>query len=191
MASINLLPWRRELREQRKREFLIILGGAVALSAILVLYAHTHVESMISYQNDRNAYLDREIQAVNVKIAQIRELEKTKTALLARMNIIQELQRSRPEIVHMFDELAKTVPDGVYLTRVSHKGTALTVEGVAQSNARVSAYMNNLDSSPWLTDPKLRVIETKGNNLNINERRSYFTLEVKQVVPKTEDEQKS
>lgn len=178
MAKINLLPWRDERRKQRKRDFLSMLGGVALLMALFLVLGHSHVDGLIDYQRERNDFLKQEITRLDQKIKEIKELEDTKARLLARMEIIQQLQKSRPEIVHLFDELAKTVPEGVYLLQIAHKGNSLTVQGVAQSNARVSTYMHNLDASPWLSDPKLEVIETKGKG---RERASHFTLQVKHV----------
>ncbi len=186
MARINLLPWREELRKERQREFLSILGGAAVLVLAIVLYTHVHINGMIEHQERRNEFLTQEIAALDKKIKEIKELDKTKRKLLARMDIIQQLQRSRPRVVHLFDELAKTIPEGVYLTQLSRKGDLLTMRGVAQSNARVSAYMHNLDNSLWLAEPKLGVIETKGKS---QDRVSNFTMKVKQVTtsPKETD----
>lgn len=179
MARINLLPWRAERRKERQRQFLSVLGGAAILMVLIVVYAHFHINTLFEYQRQRNTYLTNEIDALDQKIKEIKKLEATKAKLLARMDIIQQLQESRPQIVHLFDELAKTVPEGVYLTRIAHQGKALTVEGIAQSNARVSAYMHNLDRSAWLEAPKLQVIESQSDS---HERVSRFTLEVMQVT---------
>ena len=141
---------------------------------------------LIDNQNQRNQFLDREIAELDKKIAKIKDLEKTKTALLARMDIIQQLQRSRPQSVHLMDQLVYTLPDGVYLNKISQVGEALTLNGVAQSNARVSAYMRNIDNSEWMAQPKLDVIETKDGE---RRRTAEFVLRASQAVPKpaTED----
>ena len=178
MARINLLPWRETLRKQRQREFGIAAGGGLIVTVLLGFYVHLHIASMIDYQqNQRNAFLKREIEAVDRKISEIKELEKTKARLLARMEVIQRLQASRPEIVHLFDELVSTTPDGVFLTKIEQKGGAVTLFGQAQSNARVSAYMRNVEESQWITQPTLQIIENKDKQ---DTGFSQFTLTFRQ-----------
>ena len=188
MARINLLPWRETLRKQRQREFGIAAGGGLIVTVLLGFYVHLHIASMIDYQNnERNAYLKREIAAVDKKIKEIEELEKIKARLLARMEVIQRLQASRPEIVHLFDELVKTTPEGVFLTRIEQKGGKVTLYGKAQSNARVSAYMRNVEESRWITQPVLQIIENKDKK---DTGFSEFTLTFRQKSnkPGAEDE---
>ena len=187
MAHINLLPWREERRKEQQQQFAVVGGGAAVVGALLVLLAHMQIEGRIENQNLRNKFLDTEIAALDKKIAKIKELEKTKTALLARMDIIQQLQHSRPQSVHLMDQLVYTLPDGLYLNKISQRGGSLTLSGVAQSNARVSAYMRNIDGSEWMTQPKLDVIQTKDVN---NKRSAEFTLRAGQATPsrKTEEE---
>ena len=177
MAHINLLPWRDELRKQKQQQFAVVGAGSAVLGALLVLLAHMQMESLIDKQNQRNQFLDREIAELDKKIAKIKDMEKTKNALLARMDIIQQLQRSRPQSVHLMDQLVYTLPDGVYLNKIAQKGQALTLSGVAQSNARVSAYMRNIDSSQWMAKPKLDVIETKESE---RRRSAEFVLRASQ-----------
>lgn len=184
MARINLLPWREELRKERQREFIIALAGGAVLAGLIVLLAHMQVSSMISYQNGRNQYLQQQIAKLDHRIRKIKDLESTKKKLLARMEIIQRLQHSRPEVVHLFQELVTTLPNGVYLKSVAQHGDALTLRGVAQSNARVSEYMRHLDATRWLTNPRLDVIRTRATPEG---RVSDFTLQVSQVMPKDED----
>ncbi len=160
MAHINLLPWRETRRKEREREFAGIAGGAALLAAAVILYAHVQIGSMIESQQSRNAVLTREIAELDKAIAEIKTLEAEKSDLLARMDVIQDLQLSRPEIVHLFSELATTLPEGVYYTAIKREGAGVTVGGVAQSNARVSTLMRNMESSPWLEKPALDVIET-------------------------------
>jgi type IV pilus assembly protein PilN len=159
MARINLLPWREVERARRQREFGIMLGVGLVVALVVSFGVHMHIEGLIGYQNQRNTYLEGEIAVLNRKIREIQDLEKTKANLIARMNIIQRLQESRPEIVHLFDELVDTLPDGLYLTKVVQRGRSIDLEGRAQSNARVSAYMRNLDASGWLGGANLKVIE--------------------------------
>ena len=179
MAHINLLPWRDELRKQKQQQFAVVGAGSAILGALLVLLAHMQMEGLIEKQNQRNQFLDKEIAELDTKIAKIKDMEKTKNALLARMDIIQQLQRSRPQSVHLMDQLVYTLPDGVYLNKIDQKAQLLTLSGVAQSNARVSAYMRNIDSSQWMAKPKLDVIET----VNSERRRSAeFVLRASQAT---------
>lgn len=161
MAHINLLPWRENLRKKRQRQFGIAAGAMVAVTILLLLGARLHIDGLIQNQNKRNNYLKQEIAAVEKKIKEIKALESTKAKLLMRMDIIQQLQSSRPEVVHLFDELVATIPEGVFLTKAQQSGKNISLDGRAQSNARVSAYMRNIDTSDWLGNPRLVVIETK------------------------------
>ena len=181
MARINLLPWREVERKRKQREFGIMLGVGLAIALAASVYMHIHVEGMIDYQNRRNAFLEGEIAKLNTMISEIRDLEKTKANLIARMNIIQQLQESRPEIVHLFDELVGTLPDGVYLTKVGQKGRDIDLDGRAQSNARVSAYMRNIDSSSWIGSANLKLIEHKDKT---GTGFSRFQLAAKQIERK-------
>jgi len=180
MAHINLLPWREELRKQQKKQFATAAALSVVLAGLIVLYAHMHISGLIDEQNQRNDFLNKEIAELDSKIKQIKELEATRIKLQARINIIQQLQRSRPQIVHLFDQLARTLPDGVYLTSIEQKGDELTLHGVAQSNARVSSYMRNIADSGWMADPKLDVIQATGDK-DKKARDSDFTLKVRQA----------
>jgi type IV pilus assembly protein PilN len=183
MARINLLPWRENLRAEQQREFLVMVGGTLAITLLLGIYSHLHINGMISGQEGRNAFLKQEIAALDERIKEIEELEKTKARLLARMEVIQELQSSRPEAVHLFDELVKTTPDGAFLTKIKQQGKAVELDGRAQSNARVSAYMRNVESSDWIGNPVLQVIENKDKT---GTGFSHFTLSIQQQV-KQED----
>jgi len=156
MARINLLPWREAERKRKIREFIIYAVGGLTVALIIALLVHIQVENQIEYQGKRNDFLQTEIASLDKKIKEIQDLEKTKASLIARMNVIQQLQQSRPEIVHLFDEFVGTLPEGVVLTEIVQVGQELKVAGRAQSNARVSSYMRNIDSSPWIgkADPK-------------------------------------
>ena len=160
MARINLLPWREELRKQKQQEFGITAISSIIIAGLIVLMAHFHVEGLIDDQNQRNTYLESEINILNKRIGRIRELEAMKDNLLARMNVIQELQSSRPESVHLMDEMVRTLPEGVHLNTFQQQHKALTMTGVAESNARVSDYMRQIDGSEWYTAPRLEVIKT-------------------------------
>ncbi len=185
MAHINLLPWREELRKEKQQQFAVVTGGTAILAALLVLLAHMQIGGMIDYQNLRNQFLTTEIASLDKKIAKIKDMEKTKAALLARMDIIQQLQHSRPQSVHLMDQLVETLPDGVYLDKISQQGKDLTLSGIAQSNARVSAYMRNIDNSLWMSKPKLDVIETKDGD---QRRTASFILRASQATPDKKDE---
>ena len=160
MPRINLLPHRQRERAQRRRDF-----GAAAIAAALVAALVTGVTSLgfstaIDHQRERNEVLTKEIGELEKQIADIDSLDAQKQRTLARMGIIERLQRSRPEVVHVFDQLARALPDGVYLTSVKESERKLELKGVAQSSTRVSTFMKNIDSSQWLADPQLQVIET-------------------------------
>lgn len=182
MTRINLLPWREQLRKERERQFYSLAGGAALLTVLIVGYVHLHVAGTIETQRQRNALLEQEIKTVEGQIKEIKELETEKTQLLARMRVIEQLQSQRPQMVHLFDELVKTVPEGVYLTSVKQNGTAITVEGVAQSNARISAFMRNVESSRWMSSPRLNVIESTDKG---GQRASRFVLDIKQITDLT------
>jgi len=180
MTRINLLPWRELLRKEREREFYSIAGGAAFFMVLVIVYIHFHMAGVIETQNGRNAYLNKEIKKVESQIKDIKRLESEKAQLLARMKVIEELQGQRPQMVHLFDEIVKTLPDGVYLTSIKQTGTSVAIEGIAQSNARVSAFMRNVSGSHWLADPKLSVIQAL--NSKDGQKGSKFILTIKQVM---------
>jgi type IV pilus assembly protein PilN len=160
MPRINLLPWREQERKVRRREFGVALGGAAIAGIIFVLGGKVLYSSWIDSQNAKNGLLKKEIVKLDAQIADIQDLENRKQRLVARMEIIEKLQRKRPEIVHLFDELVKTVPEGIYLTQLKESGKKLEIKGVAQSSTRVSTFMRNIDSSSWMDNPQLQVVET-------------------------------
>jgi type IV pilus assembly protein PilN len=179
MTRINLLPWREIERKEREREFYSIAAGAAILMLLVVVYIHFHVSGLIDVQNGRNGYLGDEIKKVEAQIKTIKGLENEKSQLLARMQVIEELQGQRPLMVHLFDELVKTLPEGVYLTSIKQTGADITLQGIAQSNARVSAFMRNVEGSQWLTDPKLSVIQSVDSK---DQKGSQFILSLKEVT---------
>jgi type IV pilus assembly protein PilN len=160
MPRINLLPWREQERKVRRREFSIAAGAAVVAALVFALGGKLVYSSWIDAQNQKNSLLKKEIVKLDAEIADIQDLEDRKQRLVARMEIIEKLQRKRPEIVHQFDELVRTVPDGVYLTTLKQTGNKLEIKGVAQSSTRVSSFMRNIDSSTWMDNPELQVVET-------------------------------
>jgi type IV pilus assembly protein PilN len=160
MPRINLLPWREQERKVRRREFLVALGGAAFAAVVFVLGGKLLYSSWIDSQNSKNNLLKKEIVKLDAQIADIQDLENRKQRLVARMEIIEKLQRKRPEIVHLFDELVKTVPEGIFLTQIKETGKKLELKGVAQSSTRVSTFMRNIDASSWMDNPQLQVVET-------------------------------
>jgi len=183
MTRINLLPWREELRQERQKQFISLLVLTVILAAAIVGLIHFQLNSKIEYQNTRNRYLQAEIAKLDDEIKEIRELRKVRKSLIERMEVIQDLQASRPSIVHLFTELVTTVPNGVYLKTLTQTDGTLRITGEAESNARVSSYMRNLSNSDWLKDPNLDVIEIEDKKV---QRISSFVLTVKQTSPGAE-----
>lgn len=162
MPRINLLPWRDEQRKRRKMEFMVSLGAAVLGALASAGAVYVFYDSLIGGQEARNTRLRTEISELDRQIEKIDNLESQKQKFIARMQIIEKLQRSRPEVVHLFDEVARTIPEGAYLTGIKQTGIKLKFDGVAQSSTRVSSFMRNIDASLWLKNPELEVIETKG-----------------------------
>ena len=160
MPSINLLPWRQALRQRRRKEFLAGIVGAVVLAGVITLISNFVVSSMIDAQNRRNELLKAEIAELDKAIEQILALEEQKDRMVARMEVIDTLQASRPEVVKLFDQIVSTLPEGVYLTSVKQSGKKIEFNGVAQSSTRVSAFMRNIDASESLSSPELKVIQT-------------------------------
>src|SRR5579859_2490270 len=164
MPRINLLPWREDQRKERKVAFTVALGIAALAAGLMTFAVYLMYGSMIDAQERRNEELRVEIKKLDKQIEEINNLETSKQNFIARMEIIEKLQRSRPEIVHVFDEIVKTLPDGVYLTGVKQvsAGAAkrLQFDGVAQSSTRVSTFMRNIDASEWLRNPELAVVQT-------------------------------
>ena len=185
MTRINLLPWREEERQRQKKDFAAIAGATALMAALIVGLIHFQMQAKIDYQLSRNNFLKKEIAKVDEEISEISELQKTRRSLIERMEVIQSLQGSRPSIVHLFTEIVSTVPNGVYLESLKQTGNNLLINGEAESNARVSTYMRNLQSSAWLKDPNLTVIEIEDKTVN---RISTFTLTVKQTSPNASEE---
>ncbi|MGB8691913.1 MAG: PilN domain-containing protein [Steroidobacteraceae bacterium] len=185
MPRINLLPWRDQQRKERKLAFFVALGVA-AVAALLVAGAgYVMFNSMISSQERRNEQLRTEIKAVDRQIEEINDLESQKQRFISRMQVIEKLQRSRSEEVHLFDEIAKTMPDGTYLTSVRQVGRKLKFEGVAQSSTRVSTLMRNISASQWMKDPELEVVESKsGSTVG-----DSFVLDAAQVTTAGDDDE--
>ncbi|NQD36292.1 PilN domain-containing protein [Permianibacter sp. IMCC34836] len=155
MAKINLLPWRAEERRERARQFYSMLVLSMILTALLMGVVHLTYAGMISDQELRNTYLESEIKVVDKEIEEINLLEKQRADLEQRMGIIQELQQSRPLNVHLFDELPRLLPEGIFLTELVRKDNKLTVKGKTESSPRVAAFMRNIESSQWIGNPDL------------------------------------
>jgi type IV pilus assembly protein PilN len=178
MPRINLLPWREAQRKERKLAFLVALGIAALAAGVTAFAVYLMYGSMIEAQQRRNNNLRAAIRTLDHQIEEINSLESAKQKFIARMEIIEKLQRSRPEIVHVFDEIVRTLPEGVYLTAVKQNGPRLKFEGIAQSSTRVSSFMRNIDGSQWLRNPELEVVQTaKGSGPG-----SSFTLTADQVT---------
>jgi type IV pilus assembly protein PilN len=176
MPRINLLPWRDQQRRERQMAFFVALGGAVAVAAVVAFVAYLMLGAMIDAQEQRNERLKVEIKILDKQIEEINDLEAQKQKFISRMQIIEKLQRSRPEVVHLFDELVKVMPDGTYLTSVKESGNKLTFEGVAQSSTRVSSLMRNIADSQWMQNPDLKVVQTKSDTVG-----SSFVLDAQQI----------
>ena len=181
MAKINLLPWRAQVRKQREREFYMMLGGAFLAGLLAVLLWVYWMGMRIDDQDARNNYLTQQSKELDGKLEEIKKLEQTKSALLTRKQIIEQLQANRSQMVHLFDEMVKTIPDGARLNTLKQGGDTLTLEGFAQSNASVASYMRNLDNSPWLTHSDLQ--KTEAAKASEKRDRFSFGLTVKLTDP--------
>lgn len=187
MAHINLLPWREELREERQKQFYMALIASFILAGLVLYAVLSYANGLIDEQNQRNTFLEQEITKVDKKIKEIKDLEKQRERLLARMQVIQELQESRPKIVKVFDSLPRLVPEGVNLERVKRTGNSINFDGVAQSNARVSVFMSQVDNSEEYGESRLNVIKRTSSNDNAIRK---FTVEVNESNLKSEDGEK-
>lgn len=190
MANINLLPWRAERRKLREREFYTMLAVAAAGAIAVFLVAMLWMNYLIDDQNSRNAYLQQEIKSLDKKIEEIKELDKRRSQLLTRKEIIEQLQSNRSQMVHLFDEMVKTIPDGTRLGTMKQVGDLLTLEGVAESNSRVAAYMRNIDSSPWMGRSDLRKIENQTGARDADKKLPYgFSMEVSLRKPQADGDE--
>lgn len=184
--NINLLPWREELKEQQKREFLGLLGFGVIAAAGLMLLIHMLINRQIGFQQENNDYLKNEIKILDQQIAEIQALQNEKQQLLARMEIIQQLQTNRPQVVRLFDGIVRTVPDGLYLTNLTRTGPKIVIDGKAESNTRVSTFMRNIEASSWLKNPALTLIQADDKpgekKIDHNDRMIGFNLQALQAV---------
>jgi type IV pilus assembly protein PilN len=178
MPRINLLPWRDVERKRKRQEFGVAAGAAVLLAILTGFVLRWQYGSIIDNQNERNEFLKGEIALVDKQIVEILDLEQRKQNLQARIQVIEQLQRSRPEVVHLFDQMVRLLPDGVYLTSIKQTDRRIQIKGIAESSTRVSALMRNIDGSEWLSDPSLEIVESKGSG----EAGASFTLYATQTA---------
>lgn len=176
MARINMLQWRDERRQKKQRDFISSIGAAALMTCFLFSLSYLYIEGMKKHQERRNRLLKDEILVVDKKITEIKDIEEKKNKLLTKIEVIQELQESRPQIVHLFDELAKITPEGIFLSKFIQTGKSLHFTGSSQSNARVSAYMRGIESSTWLESPVLQEITGESKN----GQQNNFSLVAKQ-----------
>ncbi|MEX6501381.1 type 4a pilus biogenesis protein PilN [Pseudomonas zhanjiangensis] len=187
MARINLLPWREQLREERKQRFLVTLAGVLVVAAGTVFLGDQYLSGAIEHQDARNGFVRKEIALLDARIKEISELKTRRQQLLERMKIIQDLQGNRPIIGRVFDQLVRTLPDGVYFTSVKMKGKSIAIVGAAESNNRVSNLMRNLDASDWLEAPNLT--QVKATTAGALDQANVFQLTVQQTQPAAEPEE--
>jgi len=187
MAGINLLPWREAARKKSQQQFVMSVVGAVGLGVMVVGAGYTYMEGRISYQNQRNTYIQSEIKRLDIALDEIKTLDANRKALLDRIAVIERLQSTRPAIVHLFDEMVNALPKGLYLSKLSQNEDKIKLEGKAESSARVSSYMNRLNASPWLSSSDLNTI--KVDSKNNNNRLRYFSLNVTQLLKSGIDEE--
>lgn len=185
MARINLLPWRAERQKQRQQQFYVMLAVAVIGGLLAWFMVDSYYDMQIAGQQKRNQFLVGEIAKLEAEIAEIAKLDEKKSKLLARKKVIEELQANRSQMVHLFDELVRTIPDGVILTSIKQDGDKLVLEGRTQSNARISTYMRNVDASQWMRAPELSIIEAKGDERGLP---FVFTMSVTMTDPAAEAE---
>lgn len=192
MPRINLLPWREAERKRKRQEFGAALLLAVVVAAVIGFGVRIQMQSAIDSQLERNAYLKQEIAELDKQITEILDLEAKKQRLIARMQVIEQLERSRPEIVHVFDQLVRTLPEGVHLTSVKQTNRRIQIRGVAQSSTRVASYMRNIDASEWLAEPSLDILQTKGSGdggsdfvLNANQKNPLLPKDAEAQVAST------
>ncbi len=190
MARINLLPWRENLRQQRQKNFLIALGAAAIAAVLLVMLGNHIMNQMISGQENRNQFLRGEIRKLERDIQRIEELEQVRDNLIARKNVIERLQRNRSMMVHLFNQMAQTVPEGMTLSTVRQSGEQLTIVGNSESETRVSDYMRNIEQAKWLHSPRLRIVERVRSEDRADQAyRFELVVEVRSPADEDEDEE--
>jgi len=182
MAKINLLPWREERRKERQNEFYGIIALVLMAAGFIVFVVNTGIDTSVSYQQSRNEYINKQSQILDAKIKEISELKATRQKLIERMELIQALQGNRPIIVRVFDEVARAVPEDLYLTDLSITGQSVDVKGKAKSNNRVAALMRNFDASEWFANPTLIKVQA------LKEGENEFEVSLKRVQPRSKED---
>lgn len=185
MASINLLPWREERRAELKKQFISALGLAALAAILTVLLADRVVSAQINHQQQRNNHLQTYIAELDAEVAEIRDLQRKRTQLIERMRVIQELQGNRPIIVRIMDQLVRTIPDGVFYTDLNTRSGTIAIQGVAESNNRVSSLMRRLEASDWLEEPNLDAVRAAPS---YGEQATTFNLTVGVQLANADDE---
>ncbi len=184
--KINLLPWREELREEKKQEFARVTAGVVVLAGLVAFAVYNYYTLAIASQNERNAFIQGKISVLDERISEIKQLDEKRNELLSRMQVIQELQGNRPIIVRLFDELVRKLSDRVFYKSIQLQGKNLDVQGVAESNNRISSQLRNFDESEWFDSPNVTEIKA---DPNYGPQASLFSLSVIQATPVKEEEQ--
>ena len=184
MVNINLLPWRAQQRKHQQQVFIILLFGVVGICLCTLFAVHLVINHMTSIQQTRNNYLIQHIQRINTTIKEIETLEQTRQALIDRSHVIQKLQQTRPSIVHIFDEIARTVPNSLHLIELQQHGKNIELTGMAESNATISTYMLNIKNSAWLSKPTLSIISSQEDEPN---RQQHFSMNLIQHSPQQID----
>lgn len=181
MATINLLPWREQRRERHKRQFVSLLAGALVLGLVFLFVADQYLTLELDRQTARNDLLQREVNRLDRQIREISDLKKRRQQLLERSKIIHDLQGDRATIAHVFDQMIRTLPEGVFFTEMRMAGPRISIIGFADSNSRVSNLMRNLDASEWLSNPNLTGV--RAAVAKDSEQRNRFQMDVQQTRP--------
>ena len=179
MTKINLLPWREDLRKKKQKDFINAVVLVALIGILSVVLTHSYIEQLKIYQNQRNQLLQNEITLLDKKIVEIKDIEAKKKQLQTKIKLIEQLQESRHEAVHLLDEISKIIPEGIFLTKLTQSGHELTFEGKSESNAQISAFMRAIEASLWLQKPTLLVIklpDKTSNNKIGTESLSDFNL---------------
>lgn len=188
MANINLLPWREELRRENQRQFISILGLTAIFGVVFMFAVYTIYDSRVDSQRNRNDYLAEEIRKLDSKIKEIEALEKERQQLIDRMNLIQDLQKSRPHVVRLFDAIAQSVPEGVNLSSIQRSGKKLIFNGVAESGPRVSNFLRKIASSKWIKEGDIKTLDQDKNSAS---SRKIFSVEAQSDSASPTEEEKS
>lgn len=180
MANINLLPWREEERAEKQRQFVSVLGLVVLLAVVVMWSIYSYYGSQIENQATRNNYLQGQIRNLDTKIKEITTLESERKELVDRMELIQDLQKSRPQIVHLFDEIVVKMPEGLNMTAIERKNEVVSFTGTAESGPRISNFMRNLATSQWIAKPNIDFMQ---DDKDSGAGRKLFKLESKLISP--------